>query len=93
MATTRRYPIPAGYPVPAEHIPDMPIDHYHLLAFGELTPLLCRAMRVKVMGCAYCGEDMTWAGTAELDLFHEDDPGCMRWGLCETSPAAKEGSR
>lgn len=27
---------------------------------------------------------MTWAGTAELDLFYEEEPGCMRWGLCDT---------
>jgi hypothetical protein len=55
----RRYPIPSGYPVPSKHIPDMPIDQYHLHAFGELTPPLCRAMGVKVMDCAYCGAETT----------------------------------
>ncbi len=52
----RHYQIPAGYPVPAEHIPDMPIDVYHLHAFGWLTPVLMRAMGVKEMSCGYCGE-------------------------------------
>lgn len=58
-AAKRRYPIPAGYPVAAEHIPDMPIDQYHLHAFGSLPPLICRAMGVKVMTCANCGEEVT----------------------------------
>lgn len=55
----RRYPVPAGYPVPIEHIPDIPIDQYHLHAFGELSPLICQAMGVVVMGCGLCGEDVT----------------------------------
>jgi hypothetical protein len=53
-AKARRYPIPAGYPVPAEHIPDMPIDCYHLHAFGYLSALVCRAMGVKEMSCGLC---------------------------------------
>ena len=56
---SRRYPIPAGYPVPVEHIPDMPIDQYHLHAFGSLTPILCKAMGVEVMECAYCEAETT----------------------------------
>lgn len=28
-----------------------------------------------------------WAGTAEPDLFHIDEPGCMRWGMCDTGDA------
>lgn len=28
---------------------------------------------------------MAWAGSDQLDLFAEEEPGCMRWGLCEAS--------
>lgn len=28
---------------------------------------------------------MAWAGSSQTDLFADEEPGCMRWGLCETS--------
>lgn len=65
MSKQRQYPIPDGYPVPAQQIPDMPIDTYHLHAFGLLTPDLCRAMGVKVMTCGYC------EGETELRLMRK----------------------
>lgn len=45
---------PADYPVPFANIPDMPIEDFHLMAFGQLTAQGCARFGIKPMRCAYC---------------------------------------
>lgn len=48
--------VPTNYPVRPEWIPDMPLESFHLNAFGRVTPDDCERYGWRAMRCASCEE-------------------------------------